>query len=370
MNDFSHDKQILRELGKRKYEIGSLSVQQEIVSLWKRLNSLEHVRPLVLITEIPWHEIATKRHELVPQCRDRFLAQIEIGLRRELYQWDHFACDMVVEPVIYSQVVCDPTSCYADYGLEPQLIRMPDAKDVLYEPLIKSLDDIEKIKSPKVWVDVDLTLKRQNLLDEIFDGVIPVETRGIVHQWHTPWDVAVRWYGVERLLFDMYDNPELVKGVVKRLCDLTGDVLDLQEADGLLDVGTGNWMTGSGGLGFTDELPNRRGMSNVTPKDQWGCGNAQVFSEVSPEFHEEFSLRYERPILERFGLTYYGCCEPSHHKIDMLKSIKNLRKISMSPQANLNIAAEHVTDEFVLSVKPNPAYLAYDVFKPDQVIAV
>jgi hypothetical protein len=27
--------------------------------------------------------------------------------------------------------------------------------------------------------------------------------------------------------------------------------------------------------------------------------------------HEEFALQYEKRWLERFGLTYYGCCEPS-----------------------------------------------------------
>ncbi len=81
-----------------------------------------------------------------------------------------------------------------------------------------------------------------------------------------------------------------------------------------------------------------------------GCGNAQMFSEVSAVMPEDFSLRFERPLLERFGLSYYGCCEPLH------------RKISMSPRADLRIAAEQVGRDYVLSFKPNPAHVASDAF--------
>ena len=65
-------------------------------------------------------------------------------------------------------------------------------------------------------------------------------------------------------------------------------------------------------------------------KDLWGFCAAQEFTLVSPAFHEEFLLRYQRPIYEQFGLVHYGCCENLTHKIDMLRSIKNLRSIAVS----------------------------------------
>jgi hypothetical protein len=83
--------------------------------------------------------------------------------------------------------------------------------------------------------------------------------------------------------------------------------------------------------------------------------------------HEEFSLRFERPIMERFGLTYYGCCEPLHTKLGILGSVQNLRKISMSPKADLRMATQATTGRYVLSFKPNPAQLAPDTFRPEQV---
>jgi hypothetical protein len=82
--------------------------------------------------------------------------------------------------------------------------------------------------------------------------------------------------------------------------------------------------------------------------------------------HEEFALQYERRWLQRFGLNYYGCCEPLDLKVDMLKSVSNLRKISMSPRADVDRATKNVGDHYVFSYKPNPAILAKDTWNPDQ----
>ena len=66
--------------------------------------------------------------------------------------------------------------------------------------------------------------------------------------------------------------------------------------------------------------------------------------------------------MERFGLTYYGCCEPLHKKIDLLRTVGNLRKISMSPWINLDEAADKMAADYVFSFKPNPAHLAMGAF--------
>lgn len=365
---FRQDFVVIRELARRKREIGLQPGQRETLRRWADLNDRRPGRPLVWINELPWAELtAAAPAVLAARCQDPWLRAVETGLRQELYQWDHFAGDMVVDPFLVCPVVGGPDSVYADYGLPAEEIRVAGAQDVLFRPLIETRADVDKIRRPKVWVDHEETERRRHLLEEAVAGEIPVVVRGIVTQWHTPWDMAVRWYGVERLMYDLIDNPELVAAVCARMCALTGEVLDEQERLGLLDIGNGNYRVGSGGLGCTDELPAQRSGRPVTPRDQWGCGNAQIFSEVSAAMHEEFSLRFERPVLERFGLTYYGCCEPLHGKIAMLRRIGNLRKISLSPKADLRVAAEAVGRDYVLSFKPNPAHLAGDRFDADLV---
>ena len=61
---------------------------------------------------------------------------------------------------------------------------------------------------------------------------------------------------------------------------------------------------------------------------------------------------------QTFGYTYYGCCEPLDTRIEMLKSISNLRKIGVSPWANIEKCAELIGGNYVYARKPNPAYVA------------
>jgi hypothetical protein len=87
---------------------------------------------------------------------------------------------------------------------------------------------------------------------------------------------------------------------------------------------------------------------------------AQIFSEVSPTMHQEFELDYAARWYSRFGLVYYGCCDPLHRKIDLLRNIPNLRKISMSPWVDVEQGAEQIGGDFVFSRKPNPAVFVTD----------
>ena len=94
---------------------------------------------------------------------------------------------------------------------------------------------------------------------------------------------------------------------------------------------------------------------HVKTKDLWGYTQAQEFAEVSPENHEEFVLPYQQKIAERFGLNSYGCCEPNDRKWErIIAHIPNLREVSVSHAANLEIAADKLKDKYVLSWKPHP----------------
>ena len=367
MSGQAADREILRELGRRKFEIGNLPIQKETAGLWRKLNGLKPVRPLVWIDQVPWHEMNIN-DELTTRCQDPFLRNIELGLLIELYQWAHFPGDMVVEPVIYSGIVGGPASSYGDYGLVEQCERREGGQDVGFIPTIHSEADADKIHTPMVWFDRDATDKNFHALSDVFDGIIPVQKRLIAHQWHAPWDQIIHWYGIEQLYTDMYDRPELVHRILRNFTKALHEVLDQQESLGMLEAGNGNFMVGSGGPGITDELPKPDyNPAHVRPKDQWGCSTGQIFSEVSPDMHEEFCLQYERPMMERFGLTYYGCCEPLHKKVDMLRSVKNLRKISMSPWVNIAEGSEQLGRRYVFSFKPNPAHLGMHRWDPDLV---
>jgi len=153
--------------------------------------------------------------------------------------------------------------------------------------------------------------------------------------------------------------------MISRLTDAYISLLDQLEEKKLLGYGQSTiHCTGA----YTDELPaGGFDPNHIRAKDIWTCGMAQIFSTVSPAMHKEFELDYVNKIYARFGLVYYGCCEPLHEKIDIIRNIPHVRKISMSPWVDAEVGAERIGVDFVFSRKPNPAYLAWDVWDPKAV---
>jgi len=366
MSVSQHDLLTLQPLVREYAEIAALPIQREKAALWRKLNRLEPVRPLVWINEIPWWEMNID-DELTLRCEDGYCRQLEYGLRTELYQWRHMRCDQVLDPVWYVSYVCSPVGVYADYGIEERMHREEGASSVNFLPGINSLDDVAKLRTPPVVVDWEETERRYQQTCEVCDGILPVKKRGICHQWMSPWDQMIHWYGIERLYMDMVDRPELVHALLTRFMAAVHDVLDQQIALGLLSVSDGNFRVGSGGLGITDELPQPDYIPGTPARaiDQWGTSTGQIFSEVSPDMHDEFCLQYEQPYLERFGLSCYGCCEPLHNKIGILRKVKNLRRISMSYWINIDKAVEEMQADYIFSYKPSPAVFAWDQWDPE-----
>ncbi|MBS3764658.1 MAG: hypothetical protein KGZ25_15270, partial [Planctomycetes bacterium] len=146
-----------------------------------------------------------------------------------------------------------------------------------------------------------------------------------------------------------------------------GEIRQLEEQNAL-SLNNRNHYVGSGGVGYTTELPQEDfDEEHIRPMDMWGFATAQIFSEVSPGMHVEFALKHEVRLLELCGLNCYGCCEPLHNKLDMVKSIPNIRRISISPWADIEQSAEELGADYIFSWKPNPAVLAAENWNPEAV---
>jgi len=350
--------QILRDLAKQVAEIAVLPIQQETISLWKALNGLKPVRPMVMIANVPWHEMNVDG-ELSMQTEDLYCRLFEIQLRRILYAWKHMRADIVVEPVIEVPMVIMPHDLYY-LGLLPaeSIVTTDPENDVVshsYSDQLKTEDDLEKIKCPEITLHEEFTKLSQERALEIFGGILNVQMRGWVPEFQ-PWDTIVEWRGAESVLYDLADRPKFMHMLMARTTEAYLSMLDQLESKGLLssDLNTVH-CTGA----YTDELlaPSSLPLPHKA-KDLWTAGMAQIFGGVSPAMHKEFELDYAVRWYERFGLVYYGCCEPLHGKIDIIRTIPHLRKISMSPWVDVEKGAERIGGDFVFSRKPNPAFLA------------
>ncbi|VGO19128.1 hypothetical protein [Pontiella sulfatireligans] len=363
----STDRDTLRGLAEQKAAAGTESSQKEKARLWTALNDLKSERPMVWINEIPWNEMDVN-DELKLQCEGGWAREQEVLLRKELYQWNHLPADMVVSPWIE----CPKAVHSTDFGIveDTNISETDHSNDVVsrhFNIQIEELADIEKIQMPVVTHNEEQTALREQIFNDVFGGILPVRVVGQSHIWFTPWDFLIRWTGIENALIGLYDDPDLYHAIVNRLVGAWMVELDQFDELNVLELDNSNVRVGSGGYGYISKLPSLgNAQTHVTPKDMWGCSNAQIFSEVSPDMHWEFAIEHELRWMERWGMNYYGCCEPLHNKTEILKKIPNLRKVSTSAWCDVEKITEGLGQDMVYSIKPSPAILAGDDWHPER----
>ncbi|MCY2931243.1 MAG: hypothetical protein NTV86_17495 [Planctomycetota bacterium] len=350
---------IVRELAARVAEVAALPVQGAKRAMWRKLNALKPDRPMVMIDQVCWNEMNVG-DELTLRCHDPECRRYEEQLRMLLFQWRHFRVDMVVEPFIRV-----PKAIHnSEHGMTvKETVAVSDpTSGIVGHRFINQFEtdaDLEKIKMPVVWHDTAETARRMAVAHELFDGLLEPRPSGF-DPYLSLWDPISFWMSVEGALYGLVDRPEFMHRLVGRLtqCHLT--MLDELERQGLLcEPQTLIHCTGA----YTDELP-AGGYDPARPrtKDLWMFGLAQMFSTVSPATFKEFEVDYASQICERFGLVYYGCCDPLDLKMNEVRQIPNVRKVSMSPWVNEERGAAEIGGDFVYSRKPSPALLAWPTF--------
>jgi hypothetical protein len=102
----------------------------------------------------------------------------------------------------------------------------------------------------------------------------------------------------------------------------------------------------------------------------WGFADAQEFSHVSAEMFEKFAIANQKLGLNHFGMGCYGCCEPLDNKYDIIfKNISNLRRLSVSPWSDIELAAEKIGRKAIYSWKPNPALICSG-FRENEIVSL
>ena len=362
--DYAAQKEILRELAKQVAEISALPIQDDTLKAWKGLNSLKPVRPMYMIEQLPWGQL-NYDDAMTLKCTDGMLRSYEWQLRETLYRWRYFPDDRVVTANI--RVPKSIHSTGYGFRVEEDLI-LGDAGTAAnshkYKSTIQTDEDIENIHFPTVTENKEASLDILNTAKDIFDGILTVRQGGVDNYGHI-WDVVSTAYGIEEAMYDIADRPEFIHKVLDRAFSAYLHSLDQYEKLGLIDVGQPSiHCTGA----YTDELPGFNNeseedleKSRYSAKNVWTYGAAQLFSMVSPETHDEFEIAYQMKWYARFGLGYYGCCEPLDRKVHIISKLPNVRKISMSTWVDMNIGSEAMAGRFVFSRKPNPYYLASDI---------
>lgn len=362
----NQDVRILRELANQYAQIAWETAADHVWDLHASLNDLHPARPVVLMDELPWHELNIDG-SLTLQCQDPDYRQVEDFFRKTIFQHKYFPGDMMVKPCCSVGKIIHATGIGVDIQEE---IRAVDSHSEVvshkYKNQFHSIEDIKKLHPPVITYDEKESLRRYGKVCEAIGDLLPVQLSGEPTGYglgYKAWDIIATTMSVNDLLFALVDEPEMMHALVAKLTDIFLDILRQYEEQNLIDADPAYCHCSC--AASQDLRKSPVDYQHVTAKNVWGRGLAQILATVSPAMHDEFEIQYAKKALEPFGLVYYGCCEPLDQKIDIIKKIPRLRKISITPWADINRAAEAIGADYVISAKPNPANLPFAAENPD-----
>jgi len=355
----AQDRMYLRGLAQRVKEISQKPRQGVNRDLWIRHNKLEHVRPMyVIYPEDGWIDLLGPEQL---QLQAPFWRNYEWYLKHLIYRDQEIDDDFVIEPEIY--VTADHTIIDGNYGLEVQYQLVQDTGAYKWDPPLKEYSDVKKLRKPRLEIDEKHEKKTRQRVDgvtDVFGDIFEVKTILTTSMQVNHPGILAAMRGIQQMMLDMYDAPKFLHEILEIITEGYLGLFKQIEDNGYLRPNTWGHYVDSGGNSYTDELPLNKDGKDIRLSDLWGFGVAQEYSEVSPQMHYEFGIQYQNRVLELFGINSYGCCEPYTHKIDVVKKVSRLRRVSVSPWCDTRVAAEKLGRKYIFSWKPNPSVILYE----------
>ncbi|MFW6414596.1 MAG: hypothetical protein ACOCZS_04765 [Verrucomicrobiota bacterium] len=359
------DIDILRKLADRYIEICRNERQEELRDLWRQHNSLKKTRPLVLVRggKAFAHEIP-ELQEL--DCENQVFRGIEKQLRTNLF-CASLNDDRIFDPWIVVKAV---HNC-AGWGISgARESAGDDLTSWKVDYPLKKPEDLEKLRFPWHEINEEETQQQHEEVMAAVGDIIDVAVDRAPPYRSFAGDISTSLHylrGIENFMMDMMDNPEWLHRLAAFLRD--GILATHEQAEE-----AGDWTLidhTNQAVEYAQELSDPSpDPTPVRRQDLWYFAAAQEFAGVGPQMHDEFLLQYQLPIISKFGLVAYGCCEDLTNKIDMLRQIPNLRRIAVTPWADVRKCAEQIGTDYVISWRPSPTDMVCAEFKPQRIRSI
>lgn len=351
------DKQVLRKLALHVREIAESPDNLLKKELNYCLNDLAARRPLIMAhNQMVWEELYPASRL---ECENPLMRIWENEFQMRIFQHETIKDDTPQNADFVLPWIID----WGNFGVESQRVAPTQAGGSFTwsEFALANLDqDFDKLHFRQPTVDRSGTIRQAELAHDLFGDLLDVQTANL-GWWTVGLTVnAIELIGIENLMMFMYDNPKGLHRLMAWLRDEQQHMLDWVEQEKLLGDNCSSPMTGTGGNGYTHDLPRKGRLPGAPVRlaDMWGIGESQETVGVSPEMFGEFVFAYQKPLMERYGLIYYGCCEAVESRLDYILTIPNLRAVSVSPWANREIMAERLGKKYLYCCKPNPTQVS------------
>ncbi len=275
------EKAVLRDLAERVAKIAESRRMDDTRRLWKDHNSLKKTMPVVFCDpENGWNEIVTEKQM---KCSGKISRRWEINLRKEIFWGEEMGDDKPIDPVFNVTYTVSPD----DWGVEAIYHKTDQLGSYVWENPVKNYDtDLKKLHSPDFTIDWETTNGCLELASEIFRDVLTVRLKG-VWWWSLGLTLPLATLrGLNNMLYDFIDHPDEIKELMSIISRGHLDKLDYLENQGLLSLNNDGTYVGSGGFGYTDELPSGDYTGDARSIDMWGFTESQETFNVSPAMFE------------------------------------------------------------------------------------
>jgi len=341
----------IRDLAKETREYARCDEMDRRRELWRHHNSLHFTHPPIYIRAIPFDEFLDPK-ELV--CETPFYRSLERAFLLNRYRMK-LMDDYIIEPFLTVRAALK-SAADGVYGVPAEMGEKIPGGAAAFAPSIINEEDIEKLQVADYEVDEKATEEEYCRLYEAVGGILDVvvDRQGLLcGMWANDIStILAKLRGLEQLMWDIYDRPEWLHRLLSFMQSKILMHMDQTEAAGGFRLINHQ----NQAMPYAEELrPPQANKGPVKPNELWGYMASQEFTNIGPAAFKEFMFDYQKPILERYGLTAYGCCEDLTHDIGVLKSLKNLRRIAVSPFADIKKCAEQIGGDYIVSWRPNPS---------------
>ncbi len=330
--------QSLRRLAARWMEHAANPVMDQRRRQWKAVKDLRAEKPMILVETcaLPGYIGA---EELV--CTDSFARNVERSLYEVVRHADEIGDDVVVDP--FFRVAWELE--ISDYG-------------------VRSAADAPKLHLRSRCVNRRESLRRKELLEDVFGDILPVRLGG----WdpfnpdpgYAPWLGSLyagltvdlcKLIGNDALLAWARDDLPLLRQVMRVLREDRTAHFRFLENEGLLYANTDTWMPCPGSYGFVSGLSNGDGAGRpVSLKSCWCWTDSRESARIPSGVFDELFLPAIAEVTRPFGLTCYGCGEAVPERFDRVeKAIPNLRAVSVCGTGDLARMGELLGKRYVFS---------------------
>ena len=243
------ERQVLRRLATQVAELAARPVEQEKRELWYRHNALQPTRPVIFCDpENGWNEIITPDQMA---CEGELARAWEMRLRKEIYWGAEMQDDRVVQSTfevahVYSE---------SDWGMHETVIGGEDGGSYVWDAPLQSYDLLGQLRFPQIAVDHEATGRMLSLAQETLGDLLSVRLKTV---WW--WSTGMTWTliklrGLSQMMYDMLDHPDELHRLMAFLRDGNQARLDWLESHDLLSLNNDGTYVGSGGFGWSHELP-------------------------------------------------------------------------------------------------------------------